>query len=242
MDNEEQIANLLLLMGPDSVPIFNQFTFHATATGRTRTLNNVIGMFDKHFEPVKNIIYERVQFNNIRQGDLNIHQFITQVQSQADHCDYGEMRDQLVRDRIVVGVNDSKLREQLVDIENLDLNTCIRKAKQFTSHHMQARQIATDAADANMDVLRDSDKKRYSEGRRQFQESERVGPPPKKCYFCNKVFHRRDRCPARDKFCFVCKEKGHWSKSKACKGPSQGKKVEEVNQELEGLFLGSDSD
>jgi len=108
MDNEEQIANLLLLMGPDSVPIFNQFTFHATATGRTRTLNNVI----KHFKPVKNIIYERVQFNKIRQGDLNIHQFITQVQLQADHCDncgYGEIRDQLVRDRIVVGVNDSKL-------------------------------------------------------------------------------------------------------------------------------------
>jgi len=102
---------------------------------------------------------------------------------------------------------------------------------------MQARQIATDAADANMDVLHDSAKKR-----RQFQESEKVGPPPRKCYFCNKMFHRRDRCPARDKFCFVCMEKGYWSKSKACKGPSQGKKVEEVNQELEGLFLGSDSD
>jgi len=92
-------------------------------------LNNVIVIFDKHIEPIKNIIYERVQFDNIRQGDLNIHQFITQVQSQADHCNYGELRDQLVRDRIVVEVNDSKLREQLVDIENLDLNTCIRKAK-----------------------------------------------------------------------------------------------------------------
>ncbi|KAF6025920.1 hypothetical protein EB796_015772 [Bugula neritina] len=72
---------------------------------------------------------------------------------------------------------------------------------------MQARQIATDAADANMDVLRDLAKKRYFE-RRQFQESERVGPPPRKCYFCNKAFHRRDRCPARGKFCFFVQGKG----------------------------------
>lgn len=115
MGDEEQIANLLLLMRSDSVPIYKQFTF---TSGQTKNLGTVISMFDKHFEPVKNVIFERVKFNSIKQGSLSIHQFITQLQSQADNCDYGTIRDEMIRDRIVVGVCDDKLREYLIDVED----------------------------------------------------------------------------------------------------------------------------
>ena len=67
MEDDEQIANLLLLMGPDSVPIYNQFNFHATEEGRTRTLANVLNMFTRHFEPVRNV-FERSIFNIMTQG------------------------------------------------------------------------------------------------------------------------------------------------------------------------------
>jgi len=114
MHEEVQIANLLLLMGLDSVPIFEQFIFHGTEEDRAETLNNVISMFDRYFEPVKNIIYERVKFNGMCQESKSLHQFITDLQSQADNCEYGAMRDQFVRDRIVVGVSNNKLREYLI--------------------------------------------------------------------------------------------------------------------------------
>ena len=59
MDEAEKIANLLVLMGPDSVPIYSQFRFSDTITSRKKTLKNVIAMFDAHFEPVNNVIYKR---------------------------------------------------------------------------------------------------------------------------------------------------------------------------------------
>ena len=52
MEEEEQIANLLMLMGSDSVPIYGQFTFDG-GEGQTKTLVNVLAMFNRHFEPVK---------------------------------------------------------------------------------------------------------------------------------------------------------------------------------------------
>ena len=65
MREEEQIANLLVLMGPESVPIYSQFEFDEAVDTRKKTLRNVISMFDKHFEPVKNVIHGRVKFNSI---------------------------------------------------------------------------------------------------------------------------------------------------------------------------------
>ena len=56
MGAEEQILNLLLLMGSASVPIFNQFTIEKIVEWQRRTLDNIIAMFDRHFEPVKNVI------------------------------------------------------------------------------------------------------------------------------------------------------------------------------------------
>ena len=57
MESEDiKIANMLLLMGRDCVPIYDQFTFSTTVETQKKTLENVIKMFDDHFEPVKNII------------------------------------------------------------------------------------------------------------------------------------------------------------------------------------------
>ena len=149
---EEKIANTLLLMGSESVPIYEQFVFSDTENER-KTLANVLRMFEKHCEPVKNTIYERVKFNGLKQGELSIHQFITALQSQADACDYGEMRDELVRDRIVVGVNDAKFMEYLIDVDNLKLVSCIQKSKQYVSYHKHMRKMEASGNDENIDVL-----------------------------------------------------------------------------------------
>lgn len=62
-------------MGAESVSIYELFTFHVSENGRTKMLTNVIVMFDRHVEPVKNIIFKRVKFNSLRQTENeSIHQ------------------------------------------------------------------------------------------------------------------------------------------------------------------------
>lgn len=236
MEEEEKIANLLVLMGPGSVPIYDQFEFSSTVENRKKKLNNVVAMFDRHFEPVKNVIYERVKFNSMRQGANSIHQFITGLRCQADNCEYGAVRDDLIRDRIVIGVNDPKLREYLIDVEDLNLQRCIQKAKQYVSHHEQVAKMDSGHDDA-VDVLQKSGSR--SGGRQKSSES--VGG--KKCYFCGRAYPHRNKCPAKNSTCHDCEQKGHWAGTKMCKGKAQrtAPRAEElVEQEMDNLFLHSD--
>ena len=149
-----KIANMLLLMGRDCVPIYDQFTFSTTVETQKKTLENVIKMFDDHFEPVKNIIYERVKFNNIKQeSNQSIHQFIVAVQTQAGNCDYGEpIVNELIRDRIVVGVRDSSLRDYLIDIDDLISRNAYRRPSNMCLF-MLTQQMAEKSSSDNLDSL-----------------------------------------------------------------------------------------
>jgi len=245
MGEDEQIANLLVLMGPESVPIFTQFLFDNDDENKKKTLANVMRMFDEHFEPVKNILYERFKFNGMKQGDLSIHQFITELQSQADNCDYGQMKDQLIRDRIIIGVNDSKLREYLIDLDDLSLARCIQKAKQHVSQHESTAMISG-RNDGNIDNVAESKGESVNTVRssRKFvpREKKKTLDTKDRCIYCNRNMHARERCPAKRSTCYACGEKGHWAKTKACKGKKQEATNDEVvSDEMDGLFLG-DSD
>ena len=48
--------------------------------------------------------------------------FISNVYALAEHCGYGDLWDELIRDRLVVGICDSKLSEQLQLDADLTLN------------------------------------------------------------------------------------------------------------------------
>ncbi|XP_067945360.1 uncharacterized protein [Watersipora subatra] len=228
-------------MAPDSVRIYDQFTFDSSQTDKKKTLVNVVKFFDAHFEPVKNVIYECVKFNDMKQGSLSTHQFITEVQTQADNCDYGNMKDELIRDRIVVGVNDHKLREHLIDIDDLTLHKAIQKAKQYVTHHSSVLQMnSSSSANDNLDEVRT--RPRHFVHNKNESSADRRS----KCQYCGrKQAHSKDKCPARNATCFVCKQKGHFSKSAVCKGRSLHRNADEVVDEehqLGGLYLGSESE
>lgn len=236
---DEQIANMLLCMGQESVEIYNQFVYDDDQ--HKLTLANVISDFDRHFQPVKNVIYERMIFHQISQKpSQSIHQFITETQSQVIHCDYGDMANEMVRDRIVVGVRDHKLRECLVDMENLDLQRCVQKAKQFTSSRAQMAHMVPDNLDA---VTKETERRRLpfqrSSGRPEGASSKEC------CHFCGKEKHPRDQCPARKSVCNRCQEEGHWRRGKACSGKrkQQNKTVHEVAEEgVTEVIIEEDSD
>lgn len=230
MTAEEQISNMLVQMGNESVPIYTQFVFNAT--DNKKTLANTIRMFDEYFEPVKNVIYERAKFNTMRQGEKTIHQFIVELQSQADQCEYGDMKSDLVRDRIVVGVRDKKLREYLMDVDNLDLNKCIQKSKQWVSNHQQTQRFDS-VEDDNLDAVASKPERKY--------QSKSEGRPSRErpCERCNKTFHRGNTCPAKFTSCKACSEKGHWARSPLCKKSSG--RVNEVDSNMDKLTEDADS-
>ena len=73
-----------------------------------------------------NTICERVKFNR-RKQEVNetVDEFITDLYRLAEHCNFGALHDELVRDRIVVGIRDSKLSEKLQMESELTLESTV---------------------------------------------------------------------------------------------------------------------
>lgn len=218
-----QVANLLMKMGVESIPVYNQFTWFKNGEDGElddKTYVNVLAKFDTYFRPVKNVIFERLRFNQIIQlQGQSIQDFITALQTQADNCEYTTMRDEMVRDRIVVGVRQAKLRQHLVDLdEELTLAVCIRRSKQWVAHQMELEELkptvpvgANTQAGANIDYVNSSSSRSKGNSRNGPRDENMI-----QCRTCgfNVSRSRPHKCPALDTStkCHKCNKTGHWSK------------------------------
>ena len=70
--------------------------------------------FDRFFSVRKNVVIEHTKFNKRSQlPDEPIEQYITSLYNLAADCNFGELKDKLIRDRIVVRIRDASLSERL---------------------------------------------------------------------------------------------------------------------------------
>ena len=89
------------------------FSFNLT-NEEVENYNVVVARFNTYFNVHTNAIYERAVYNRLNQNDSDsVDDFITRLYSQVDKCHYGNLRDEILRDRIVVGIKDKSLSEKL---------------------------------------------------------------------------------------------------------------------------------
>ena len=87
--------------------------------------------FEGHFVKRRNVIFERAKFNSCKQdAGESVDAFITALYALADRCNYGTLHDEMIRDRIVVGIRDSTLSEKLQLDAELTLTTAVAKVRQ----------------------------------------------------------------------------------------------------------------
>ena len=56
--------------------------------------------------------------------------FITSLHKLIEHCDYGALKDEVIRDKLVVGLVDEQLSEKLHLDPNLTLKRAVNQARQ----------------------------------------------------------------------------------------------------------------
>ena len=231
---ETQIATFIYSMGEDADDIFS--TLPLTAEER-KVYNTVISKFESHFIIKRNVIFERAKFNQrIQQENKPVDAFITDLHTLAQHCSYGALHDEMIRDRIVVGLRDKALSEKLQLESDLTLEKAVNQARQKELVRQQQEVLRPQGQQAigSIDRLKfknSTDKKFPSTI--QFTRP-KVNPTNTNCGHCGGKPHRRNECPAKDSTCNACKKRGHWKK--VCRST---KKVAEVNQQEESeLFLG----
>ena len=79
----------------------------------------------QHFEPQRNIIFERYLFNSANHGNENTDQYLNRLRKLASTCAYGALCDELIRDRLVIGIKSHEVRKRLLREKALTLDTAL---------------------------------------------------------------------------------------------------------------------
>lgn len=116
----DKIALLLAFAGPQAEEVFNTFVF--ASEDEDEKFEKAVGKFDKHCSPKKNETFERYVFRSRTQvQEESFVAFVTDLKLKATTCNFGQLKDSMIRDQIVFGINDQKVRERLLRETDLTL-------------------------------------------------------------------------------------------------------------------------
>ena len=98
-------------MGDEADDILSSFTM---SDDDRKKHDAVKAKFEGHFIIKRNVIFERDKFNlRVQKENECADNFITDLYTLAEHCQFGGLRDELIRDKIVVGLRHKALSENL---------------------------------------------------------------------------------------------------------------------------------
>ncbi|GBN48946.1 hypothetical protein AVEN_71434-1 [Araneus ventricosus] len=113
----QKVAILLHVIGEECLVIYNTFNEVSSTS-----MNNILAKFEAYFVPQRNITYERQRlFLLVQREGQSIDGFITELRKQLRNCDYGSLSDSVLVDQLVPGLRESRLRERLLRVPDLDI-------------------------------------------------------------------------------------------------------------------------
>ena len=209
---EVQISTLVYSLGDKAEDILTLFNLEAE---ELKKYDTVKGKFESYFEKRRNTIYDRARFNSRTQRENeSVEEFIADLYRLAENCGYGTLHNELVRDRIVVGIRDSKLSEELQLEADLTLDSCITKVRQSESVKLKQQNVIR--GDRSDKITIEAVKSR---NQRQTRRTTGLAPRLQKCSRCGKSPpHGRQQCPANQATCHRCHKKGHFKHCCKTKG------------------------
>ena len=90
---------LLHCMGESSVDIAASLNIDTS----TASYQDVVELFSNFVEPSKNEIFERHKFfSRCQHENESVDNFVTELRVLAERCEFGEQKDNLIRDKIVL--------------------------------------------------------------------------------------------------------------------------------------------
>ena len=200
-----QCSVFLHVAGPEAQELYTQFNLD---TDQQDKLPVVVAAFKQYCEAKSNITVVRYRFNTYRQLNEDMDTYIRKLKSKVADCNYEQLEDTLLCDRIVCGVACDTLREKLLRTPNLTLEQCTTMCRlsEIQSGHV------TSATAEEVNTIR----RRESSHVRQWAPAQhntnsRGTEDTAECGRCG-YKHKRDTCPAKGKECMNCRKIGHFAK------------------------------
>ncbi|UYV65567.1 K02A2.6-like, partial [Cordylochernes scorpioides] len=211
-EEADKIDLFMYLMGDRADDIFRTFKFEKEE--EATKIDSVLKAFDSHFCVRKNIIYERAKFNSRIQEDREpVDEFITSLYKLADSCEFEGLHEQLIRDRIVVGVRDKALSERMQLDSELTLEKAVKMVRQQEAVRQQQVDLQRPSTSQKVNQVKFNSKKQSPKQQQQpSRKKEKSAITRSRCPKCGGFTHREGQaCRAEGQRCNLCSKTGHFA-------------------------------
>ena len=150
-NDDRQISTLLYCMGEEADAVLLSTII---SDADRKKYENVMLKFDEFFKVRRNVIFERARFNRrVQKEGESADQFITALYELIETCEYGDLKGEMLRDRIVVGLRlrDTTLSERLQLDPDLTLEKAKRTARQKEAVKEHRQELQGDGIKAKPD-------------------------------------------------------------------------------------------
>ena len=226
-DVKTKIKLFLYLIGSRGREMYETLSF--THEPDDRNLSHFLEGFEAHCNPKQNETMERYKlFQCFQEPGESFERFVTDLKVVASTCNFGTLKDSLVCDRIICGIQDKQLREDLLKESDLNLETCLRTCCAAALSKDQSKTFEPDQGEVHL--VKDNQKRHpkrppeqsFKDDKDHVPAADRVPDANHRkktkskefvtCKFCgNKHEKRLDKCPAFGKRCLSCKKMNHFT-------------------------------
>ena len=238
----KRTAIFLSCIGSDAYDVFQSMVFSDEAD--RADIEAVIKAFDEYCIGETNVTYERYTLNKrVQEANESFDSFLTELRRLVKSCDYGELEESILKDRIVIGIREDSTRRKLLQIRRLDLASALDvcRASETATRHLREIRGTEDvhrvaASASTYDRARSKSRERR-QGSRGEEHRPRVA---KSCKYCGKPHEfKKELCPAYNKKCNQCGKLNHFASM--CKSKSD-KRSNRSNQACKQLNVEDDTD
>ena len=202
----KQRAILLSVCGPRTYKLIRSLLLPQEP--KDVSFADIVKQMTDHYQPKPSIIVQRFKFHSrSRKPGESVATYIAELKRLSEDCCFGEFLQEMLRDRIVCGINDPRIQHRLLAEHELTYKSAFELAQSM------------ETADQNTNDLQSVPRNEPHRRQEDFHYTPRAlgqsrvqpGQPRFICYRCGGN-HKAPDCKHTDTICNSCGKKGHLSK------------------------------
>lgn len=208
------------------------------------TFDEIVTLVRGHQSPRPSVIVSRFRFNSrVRKPEESVREYVAELRKLSEHCNYGAQLNEMLRDRLVCGIAQTRVQTKLLAEKDLTFDRALEIATAMETARENSQCIGAGMADKSnpINFIKKGGARDISSSSKMKMNSISKSKP---CFRCGNNGHDPKDCKFKDMKCYECQKIGHPKFN--CKSVADKKKPvvkknydlteEDISEDMYGLF------